>query len=136
MVNGISNRADQIALALTCKRFAEMDVLHRAQILEKNKNGGVKQYSKIYRLEIMIRLKSWMPLTHHLCYYCLKYKPRNRAGWQTNMEITDGKFASQKAINEGPKCPKCTDWLALQRGKELQGFKKLSDKVKHVVKKF
>ena len=58
-----------------------MDVAHRAQILSKNKLGNTKKYTPINKLEMALRLKTWMPVSYALCYHCLKYKPRGKAGW-------------------------------------------------------
>lgn len=148
--------ASSVALSLTCKDFAAHadHVRDHTQLLFTNAETA-KQiasgkppkklpsantrpkapiHSKPAKLAMLILLKPWFPPDLALCYRCLKYKPRSVGRWTTSEEITRSGLATQRAIALGQKCPVCADWIAIQRGKDLDGYGKLVQGVKKYVK--
>ena len=46
------------------------------------------------------------------------------------MSVVESGVFSQKALDEGPKCPRCADKTTLQAGKEMASFKRMAEKIK------
>ena len=151
-----------VALSLTCKTLAAhaANARNHAQVIFTNKEAAAKiakgrpaisatakklakgkpvkprtvPFTKSHKLAMLILLTPWFPNTTKLCYRCLKFRPRGRAGWTTNSEITESGMATQKAIDLGPKCPACAEWTALQRAKDTDAYRKAEANAKKCVK--
>jgi hypothetical protein len=151
-----------VALSLTCKILAahSANARNHNQILYTNKEAAAKiakgrpvisatvakqakgqpikpkapPFSKPQKLAMLILLTDWFPNTLSLCYRCLKFRPRGRSGWTPNREIVESGLATQKAIDHGPKCPACSEWVALGRAKDTAAYRKVLEGVKRCVK--
>lgn len=84
---------------------------------------------------MLIRLRSWVPEKYSLCYRCLKFRVRNRIGWTTNLKVSESGAANPRAMVEGPKCPRCAEWMALQKAKETVAFMRAAERVKAMVRR-
>ena len=125
--------ADRAAMALTCKTHAKtFETLKTKKVVKIGKDGkpvlgknGQEQteyfmprsarMTRELRLEVLIRLNSWMGRGYRLCYACVQYinlsdphQVKTGGGtWGGDTRIITQRLADKKARIEGPRCPLC-----------------------------
>lgn len=134
---------DRTALALTSKSHAAVyaDLKDRKVV----RNGklicrlpGPIRVVKTHRLQVLVRLRSWMPSELRLCYRCLQYvdiaqsRKGNDGGWGGNAHLVEGGLATAKAMKEGPRCPLCIQRQQLQVAQGMRTYKEYARTVSRI----
>ncbi len=127
----IPTDADRASLALTCKANAA-----NYEQLKNKKIAGTNEYwlprpkrvTDSHRLQLLVRLESWVPDNLQLCYKCNmfidKKHPDNEGEWGGNPWEVLGLRATIGAMNVGPRCPLCVVALELEEVNGYYSFKR------------
>ncbi|KAJ4525005.1 hypothetical protein HRR83_000653 [Exophiala dermatitidis] len=128
--------ADRLALALTCKETAIMFEATKSIKLADGKTflfPKPQRTTKSHRLQVLVRLRSWVPAKYRLCYRCIQYinleDDTNNGNWGGSTHIVDQGLMTEKAMRKGPRCALCVlaDKLELASHKEAhKKFKQLA----------
>lgn len=126
--------ADRAALALTCKGHAAMYQELKDKTVERNgrlvrRLPRASRIDKSARLKVLVRLRTWMPATHRLCYSCgiyINVKKAGKAGaqWGGDKKLVENGLATKKAIDQGPRCPLCVRRDQIRLAQHKQEWKK------------
>jgi hypothetical protein len=126
--------ADRAALALTCKGHAAMYQELKDKRVERHgrmirRLPRPLRINKAARLKVLVRLRTWMPAKFRLCYSCCRYLDVKKAGkvggqWGGDKKLVENGLATEKAINQGPRCPLCVRHDQVNMTRHKQEWKK------------
>lgn len=125
---------DRAALALTCKGHAAMFQELKDKKIERNgrlirRLPRPLKISKVARLKVLVRLRTWMPATYRLCYSCgiyidVKEASKMQSQWGGDKRLVENGLATNKAITQGPCCPLCVRRGQIDMVQHKQEWKK------------
>ncbi|EXJ76985.1 hypothetical protein A1O3_10142 [Capronia epimyces CBS 606.96] len=132
--------ADRLSLALTCKENAEMF----EDIKDVRLRDGIsfllpkpQRTTRVHRLQVLVRLQTWVPDDWRLCYRCGQYinlsDPVNAGPWGGDTNIVSNGLATDRAMREGPRCALCiaADHVEMTRHKNTyKKYVKLANSVR------
>ncbi|KAL2433923.1 hypothetical protein ABEF95_012920 [Exophiala dermatitidis] len=130
---------DRLALALTCKETAIMFEATKSIKLADGKTflfPKPQRTTKSHRLQVLVRLRSWVPAKYRLCYRCVQYinleDDSNNGNWGGSTHIVDQGLMTEKAMRQGPRCALCV----LADKLELANHKEAHKKFKQLVRRY
>ncbi|RVX76142.1 hypothetical protein B0A52_00499 [Exophiala mesophila] len=127
---------DRAILAMTSKSHAEAyNSLKKALITRPGDTFPTMRrlprptkITKVHRLKVLVRLRSWMPSNYRLCYSCVTFldlaqSSRANGDWGGDQQLVSSGLATEAAMMRGPHCPLCVKRRHIRLAKDRRTYK-------------